>query len=459
MSIKNKTISFGRRVTDRDFYRTRNGKIFANLVSSVAFKYINLAINLAMVPLTLSYLDNVRYGLWMALYSILSWFVMFDIGIGDGLRNKLVELKAHGDTASSKKYVSTAYFLFGIIALIVTIAYAAIGNILDWAQVLNAPASMKHELNFTAEAIIALVCANLILRLINNVLAADLKNAVSGAFSVSAHLISLIGIIILSRLSDASIAKYAFLYMGADTMTMLVASIYLYGGPYKDIAPSIKSIDISLWKDLVPIGMKFFFLTICSTLIVQATGFLISNLLGPEYVTDYSINNRYFSMATMVFAMMVQPLWSGYGEAYHRGDFVWIKRTISRLHKVLLLVVLVMLVMLVSQKIVFRIWLADRISVNWTMSILFCFYYFFYMIKSIYQPLINSTSKIKLQMIAHASMGVLYLVAVVFFVKTLGLGVNGVVLALIVAYSLPLALLSRLQAYKILTKSGGIWSK
>jgi O-antigen/teichoic acid export membrane protein len=240
---------------------------------------------------------------------------------------------------------------------------------------------------------------------------------------------------------------------------MLVASIYLYGGLYKDIAPSIKSIDISLWKDLVPIGMKFFFLTICTHLIVQATGFLISNLLGPEYVTNYSINNRYFSIATMVFAMMVQPLWSGYGEAYHRGDFAWIKSTVSRLHKFLLLVVLVMLVMLVSQKLVFRIWLADRINVDWSMSILFCFYYFFFMVKSIYQPLINSTSKIKLQMIAHAIMSVLYLAAVVFFVKTLGLGVNGVVLALIIAYSLPLALLSRLQAHKILAKSGGIWAK
>lgn len=459
MSIINKTFSLGRKVANREFYKTRNGKVFANLTASIVFKYANLAINFIMIPLTLNYMNTVRYGLWIALYSILSWFLMFDIGIGDGLRNKLVELKAYGNVEAAKKYISTAYFLFGLIAVGVSIVYLIANKVIDWARILNAPASMAEELNVTAESVFILVCLNLILRLINNVLAADLKNAISGAFSLSSHLITLIGVLVLSQVTEASILKYAFLYMGANTVTMLVASIYLYHGRYKSISPSSKSIDIALWKDLVPVGLKFFFLTIATHLIVYSTGFLISNLLGPEYVTEYSINNRYFSMVTIVFAMMIQPLWSGYGDAYHRKDFAWIKKTLSRLNKILYVVIVIMVLMILPQKFIFRIWLGDKIEVNWTLSILFAIYYIFYMSISIYRPLINSTSKIKLQMIAYSIMTVAYIATVIIFVKGLGLGVNGIVLALILTYVLPLAILTRIQAHKILEGAGGIWEK
>ena len=107
----------------KKYYRTRNGKIFANLSLSVIFKYVNVIIGLIMVPITLNYLDKTRYGLWTALYSILSWIFIFDIGIGNGLRNKFTELKAKNEVDGIRSYVSTAYLIFGFLALLIAVIF------------------------------------------------------------------------------------------------------------------------------------------------------------------------------------------------------------------------------------------------------------------------------------------------------------------------------------------------
>lgn len=167
------------KLAHRSFYRSRNGKIFANLSLFLVFKMINMIISFFMVPITLNYLDKTRYGLWAALSSVLAWFFIFDIGIGNGIRNKYTELNAKGNLDLLKKYVSTPYFLFGGIAILITAVFFVLNLFIDWPRLLNAPESMAQELTETVFIVFFVLCASFVLKLINNILSADLKNAVS----------------------------------------------------------------------------------------------------------------------------------------------------------------------------------------------------------------------------------------------------------------------------------------
>ena len=109
------------KIFNKDYYKSRDGKIIANLSATIFLKYTDVLISLIVVTITLNYLDKTRYGLWTALYSLLNWMFLFDIGIGNGLRNKFTELKATNKCGEIKYYVSTAYFIFGIIALMLSI--------------------------------------------------------------------------------------------------------------------------------------------------------------------------------------------------------------------------------------------------------------------------------------------------------------------------------------------------
>lgn len=72
----------------------RTIKVKKNILASVLIKGVDFLVYLLLVPVTLGYLNQYEYGIWLTLSSILMWINSFDIGLGNGLRNKLSEALA-----------------------------------------------------------------------------------------------------------------------------------------------------------------------------------------------------------------------------------------------------------------------------------------------------------------------------------------------------------------------------
>lgn len=75
------------------------------------------------VPLLLGSMDTDNYAVWLTLTSLVSWIALFDIGLGNGLRNRLSETLAKNDITQSKKYISTAYCGVIIVAMFLFISF------------------------------------------------------------------------------------------------------------------------------------------------------------------------------------------------------------------------------------------------------------------------------------------------------------------------------------------------
>ena len=73
----------------------RNVSLRKNILFSAVLKVIGLATSLMIVPVTLNYLNNEVYGIWLTMSSVLYWFAYFDIGLGNGMRNYLTEAIKH----------------------------------------------------------------------------------------------------------------------------------------------------------------------------------------------------------------------------------------------------------------------------------------------------------------------------------------------------------------------------
>lgn len=448
-----------KKITQKDFYTTRNGQIVANISASVLMKGINMVISILMVPIALDYLEKTRYGLWAALSSVLSWFFIFDVGIGNGLRNKFIEHKAKDDFESIKQYVSTAYFIFSVLAVFISIVFVLFSSYVDWSKLLNAPIELKDELAETVLIVFIVLIISFVLKLINTILSADMKHAASDLISTIGHIVSYIGMVILTKVTTASILKYALVYTGSNLATMLIASIVLFSGKYKNISPSISHIRISKIKSLFTVGLSFFTIQLALMAFTLLPNFMISRFLGPDSVTDYSINMRYFSMVSMVFTMMTYPLWSGFGDAYFRGDNAWISKTINRLYKLAGIIAIALIGMVLVQKPVFKIWLKGKVAVDYTTSVLFVIYYIFYMLVSINGLYVNALSKLRLQMIVSFPLAIMFLFSSIFLMKNTGLGINSVILCNILFWGIPFSVLLRIQMNKIMNNVAGIWNK
>ena len=64
--------------------------------------------------MALNYLNPVKYGIWLTLTSVIGWFAFFDLGLGNGLRNKLAEALAKNDNELARTYISTSYAIMTI---------------------------------------------------------------------------------------------------------------------------------------------------------------------------------------------------------------------------------------------------------------------------------------------------------------------------------------------------------
>ena len=69
----------------------RQTDIVSNMALSGICKPVSMVLSYIYVPIVLDYLGVEKYGVWSTILTILSWVSYFDIGIGNGLRNRLTE--------------------------------------------------------------------------------------------------------------------------------------------------------------------------------------------------------------------------------------------------------------------------------------------------------------------------------------------------------------------------------
>ena len=105
----------------KDFFgkgHKRSLNVKKNILASFIIRILSILISLLIVPLTINYVNPVQYGIWITLSSIIGWLGYFDIGIGNGLRNRFAESVALGDHKKAKVYVSTTY---AVVSLIISV--------------------------------------------------------------------------------------------------------------------------------------------------------------------------------------------------------------------------------------------------------------------------------------------------------------------------------------------------
>ena len=92
----------------------RNQILRNNIVLSAVLRIIGLCCSFLIVPITLHYLNNEIYGIWLTMSSLLFWFSYFDIGLGNGMRNYLTKSVSVGNYALGRSYLSTTLFLLQV---------------------------------------------------------------------------------------------------------------------------------------------------------------------------------------------------------------------------------------------------------------------------------------------------------------------------------------------------------
>lgn len=344
----------------------RDKSVFKNVGIGFASKGIGIFLSFLQIPITLSILTKTEYGIWLTLFSITSWMAYFDLGLGNGLRNKLTEALAENDSKKGKTIVSTTYVALSAIFLFFIAAFSILAIFIPWAKVLNTSSIPDNQLLILVYSCFICSLLNFVANLIQTILAA---NHLTG----KGNILSLINQIII--LATTLIIKYlhvsnAFLLIGVilsvtPLLVNVVASIIFFTGRFKEISPDIKQFKRSYLKEVMSVGLKFFVIQVAVLIIFSTDNFLITQLYAPSEVASYNFVYKYFSVIALFFSIISAPLWSMYTDAYKKKDISWMENNIKRLLKLFAVAVFGVLLMTLLSDFIMHLWLGE--SYNSTM--------------------------------------------------------------------------------------------
>ncbi|MGY6560045.1 MAG: lipopolysaccharide biosynthesis protein [Nitritalea sp.] len=435
--------------------RTKN--ISVHVLKSLLFKGGMIASSFILVPLTLNFLTKEAYGVWLTLTSFLSWFTFFDVGLGNGLRNKLAEALTEKDQPKARAYVSAAYLSIGSISFLLVLLLLAIGLWVDWAQVFNASEDLVYDLNRLVPVVFIFFGLNMVGKLITTMYLATQNHSIEGKIGIYTQGLTLLSIFLLTRYADSSLLLFGLIVNAIPVLILAVLSWAAFRGNFAPLRPSFRSWNRVHLGEMAGLGGKFLIIQIATIVLFSTDNFIITRILGPEEVVPYQVAFKYFSVVTMGYTILLGPYWSSFTEAYAKQDLGWIRNSVGTIQKIWLGIPLVLLLLYLGADHFYLFWVGDEVVVPRGLSAAMALFVLLMTFNMVYVNFINGVGKVKLQLYTSMFTMLINIPLSIFFAKTLELGATGVILATCCCFSYSV-ILRPLQYYKIMSgKASGIW--
>jgi len=410
----------------------RNARTVKNISQGFIAKGLSIAVNFLQIPIVLTLLNKTEYGLWITIFSVTSWLGFFDIGVGNGLRNKLTEALAVNDIKKAKSMVSTAYISITLIFTAIIAAFIPLSFVIPWAKIFKPSLQAAPELYLIIFICVVSTALNFIFSVIYTVLAAHHQTGKSSLLLLTSQAV-ILGILFYIKYSGMhpSLLYIITLLSVTPLLFNIVFNIYFFSTRYADIRPSFDSYEKSHLKEIMNLGGMFFVIQIAVLVMYATDNLIITQLFGPESVTMYSLVYRYFSIINFVFAIVNAPLWTMYVDAYSKGELNWISRSIKKLLKLFYVFVLAVIIMLLCSKVFFHLWISKSFDAPLLLESLVGFYVLSLVWGNIWVIPLNASGKIKLQMFVSISVAIVN-IPLIYFIHLFVKNVSAVVLGNII---------------------------
>jgi O-antigen/teichoic acid export membrane protein len=380
---------------------------------------------------------------------------LFDFGLTNGLRNSVIEANARQDFKLVKTQVTTIYAIFVITLLPVCLLFVAFSDYLNWQSLFNTQGD--RELLATAMKYIFIGYAlQFVLQPINALLLATYKDYLYSLILLLGNIVSLVLIITLGQYFSSPFLFLSIVFSFTPVVMLLTFSLFLYRGVFSAFSPNIKWINFKKARNLFRLSFRFFIIQFAGLLMYSTNYIIISQFIGNAAVTTYNIVYRLFSMILTFQSLIIAPLWAGYGDAYIKKDFEWIKNVIRKVNLLSWVLCGILILMVITSRYIFRFWIGDDFTAPFLLTLLMAVNIGITLFASNYTVFVNGTGKVRLQMYKSIVSGLLHFPLAYILVKQMGLGINGLVVLNIVWMIVSL-LLWRLQYKKLLLNVSSRW--
>lgn len=402
--------------------KNENGRIvFVNSIGSFIVKGLSLFVSLFTTPAFMRYFDNdIVLGVWYTLLSILTWFLTFDLGVANGIRNNLTKAITQEDYESAKKVISSGIVANFLITLVLTIIGVTLINIIDLPKLFNVSTDIipKDVLFKSTMIIFAGIMIKLLLTTVNALFYSIQKSFINSMLHLCITVLQLLFVSIFKFNSPSeALLAISYAYVFSASVPYIIAGIIIFLTKLRNCVPSIKYVEKEYINKVMGIGVVFFICQILYMIISNTNDFFITNLYGPEFTTEYQIYYRLTNIIAMLFSIALSPIWSIVTKAQTEKNFVWMNKMYKIMKFLGVLVIVFQFAIIPILQFIVNIWLGDEaIEINTITAIAFAVYGSLFIYTSILSTMACGLGKMKYQTIAY-SVAVALKLLLIFILK------------------------------------------
>ncbi|MFN6202135.1 MAG: lipopolysaccharide biosynthesis protein [Acidobacteriota bacterium] len=307
----------------------RYRRVVLTALTSLSAKGITALTMLASVPLTVDYLGAERYGMWMAISSLIAVFSFADLGIGNGLVNSIAEANGRDDRAAAISYVSNAFFMLLGIALLVVFVFLSIYPFVAWPQIFKVQSELAvRELGPSILLLLFSFALSIPLSLVERIRIGYQEGFVNSLWQTIGSVSGLVLVLVAIRL-EAGLPWLVVAMAGAPVVAMAGNALQQFYWRRPWLRPRLARVDRSTLVSLSNIGSRFLIIQILTAAGLASDNLIIARVYGAAEVTGYAVVQKLYSLALLP-QFLVAPLWPAFGEALTRREYEWARQALRR---------------------------------------------------------------------------------------------------------------------------------
>lgn len=350
------------------------------------------------LPVIAQELGATYYGVFATIFAFSNWIYVFDIGIGNKLKNEISIHLANNENEKIKFELANAYAMFTVIAVAFVLVVVSILFFVEPQTIFSDSSLDSSTLRFLTLISSLIVCNNFILSCIYHVCYANhqaqLVMLAQCFGNVSFGFFTWFACEFFTPFIDAFIVGQGVLLL----LSNAILTIYVI---YKNAAfvPVFKNVTMKSSLNLVTKSYHFFILQICMLVIFMTDRLIVSSLLGAEHAARYDITYRLFSVLIIISTVISNIYWPAYTKSLQARNMIWIKKSINLQILIWAMLAMAGSVIALNAATITIIWVSPAYVVNEHIYWTFCLYFVVMLWNHIWATVSNAIDKTSFQVL------------------------------------------------------------
>ena len=394
---------FGRFLKKYKSLSLNSKTVVANVFGAIVVKGAALLLSIFMLPAYLRFFDDrSALGLWFTIVSILTWFLNFDLGIGNGLRNQLTKALTQNNKDDVKKYITSAYASIGLVTLVFGVTLWFLLDHIDWNWLLNIRENSIPQTTLLLAIRITMigVVAQFFFRLISFILYALQYSSVNNLLALVSSLSTFLFVILATPGTDAeNMFSLAVVHAMAVNIPLIVATIVVFALKLRYAVPRLRHYSNKYAQAVMGLGGVFFLVQVAYMFLINTNELLITFFTESNHVVDYQIYQKLFTLMGIFFALALTPVWSVVTKALEEKNHRWVSKLYRKLLRMACLACVIQFIMVIFLQIILNLWLQEKtILVNYRYAVCFAIMGSLMIFNGVLSSIANGSGKLKSQL-------------------------------------------------------------